>query len=95
MQTPRKSAFKEAEIGSKGNLPSLYAILKVYPPPTCTSPMHLIPTNLQALTTIFTQAFKKAKNKHSKSQKTGYEEIAVGVVLVLVALFSGNKKRKK
>ena len=44
---------------------------------------------------IYHQAFKNTKNKHSKRQKTGSEDIEAGVAVVLVGLCSGDQKGKK
>ena len=67
------------------------------PPLPCNYPIHPIPPNFQPLTTVFNTLppLFGIGPKHPKSQKNRSKDIAEGVAVVLVALFSGNQKGKK
>ena len=78
---------------SKGHLPALYVIIKVSPHPPWTCPLHPIPPNFQPLPHILTPpSLVGIGPKHSKRQKTVSEELSAGLVVVAVALCSGNQK---
>ena len=73
-----------------------YVIIEVSPPPPLNC--HLLPIlpDFQPLYPLYTPPLTIGSGpKNSKRQKTGSEEIAAGVAVVLVDLCSGNQKGQK